>query len=67
VRLTRKLVVLTGAIALAVPSAALATPGNGNAFGKNCQGVSKQHVDGQKGTPFSQCVQDGGQPVGNPT
>jgi hypothetical protein len=27
-----------------------------NAYGKNCQGQSKKHVAGQKGTPFSQCV-----------
>jgi hypothetical protein len=26
------------------------------AYGKNCQGHSKKHVAGQKGTPFSQCV-----------
>jgi hypothetical protein len=26
------------------------------AYGKNCQNQSKTHVDGQTGTPFSQCV-----------
>jgi hypothetical protein len=26
------------------------------AYGKHCQGQSKKHVAGQKGTPFSQCV-----------
>ena len=26
------------------------------AYGKRCQGQSKKHVAGQKGTPFSQCV-----------
>jgi hypothetical protein len=26
------------------------------AYGKKCQGQSKKHVAGQKGTPFSQCV-----------
>lgn len=26
------------------------------AYGRFCQGQSKQHVAGQKGTPFSQCV-----------
>jgi hypothetical protein len=26
------------------------------AYGKACQGQSKKHVKGQKGTPFSQCV-----------
>ena len=29
---------------------------NGKAFGKFCQGESKKHVKGQKGTPFSHCV-----------
>jgi hypothetical protein len=28
----------------------------GKAYGKYCQGQSKKHVAGQKGTPFSQCV-----------
>ncbi|MFL5823529.1 MAG: hypothetical protein ACJ764_08825 [Solirubrobacteraceae bacterium] len=34
--------------------------GNGNAkkYGKFCQGESRQHVSGQKGTPFSNCVND---------
>jgi hypothetical protein len=26
------------------------------AYGKLCQGESKEHVAGEKGTPFSQCV-----------
>lgn len=26
------------------------------AYGRYCQGQSKKHVKGQKGTPFSQCV-----------
>ena len=26
------------------------------AYGRFCQGTSKKHVTGQKGTPFSQCV-----------
>lgn len=26
------------------------------AYGKFCQGESKKHIAGQKGTPFSQCV-----------
>jgi hypothetical protein len=26
------------------------------AYGRFCQGESKKHVSGQKGTPFSQCV-----------
>lgn len=32
------------------------TTSNTHAFGKFCQGESKTHVKGQKGTPFSQCV-----------
>jgi hypothetical protein len=31
---------------------------NGKAFGRLCQGESKNHVAGQKGTPFSNCVTD---------
>ena len=31
-------------------------PAKAKAYGKYCQGESKKHVDGQKGTPFSQCV-----------
>ena len=34
-----------------------ASPGaKAKAYGKLCQGQSKKHVAGQKGTPFSQCV-----------
>jgi hypothetical protein len=29
---------------------------NAKAYGKHCQGESKKHIAGQKGTPFSQCV-----------
>jgi hypothetical protein len=36
------------------PSAPAST--KAKAYGKNCQGFSKKHVAGQKGTPFSQCV-----------
>jgi hypothetical protein len=36
------------------PSASADT--KAKAYGKNCQGQSKKHVAGQKGTPFSQCV-----------
>jgi len=32
------------------------TTHDGNAYGRLCQGESKTHVAGQKGTPFSQCV-----------
>jgi hypothetical protein len=31
---------------------------NGKAYGRLCQGESKKHVAGQKGTPFSNCVTD---------
>ena len=30
-------------------------PTKAKAYGKFCQGESKKHVAGQKGTPFSQC------------
>jgi hypothetical protein len=36
------------------PGASAAT--KAKAYGKKCQGQSKKHVAGQKGTPFSQCV-----------
>ena len=59
-----------GAPAMATPPAGSpsashkpATPGptasakaKANAYGKRCAGVSKKHIAGQKGTPFSQCV-----------
>jgi hypothetical protein len=37
------------------PDATYTIP-KGHAYGFYCQGVSKKHVKGQKGTPFSQCV-----------
>jgi hypothetical protein len=36
------------------PKASL--PAKAKAYGKYCQGESKKHVAGEKGTPFSQCV-----------
>jgi hypothetical protein len=36
------------------PNASL--PAKAKAYGRYCQGQSKQHVAGQTGTPFSQCV-----------
>ena len=36
------------------PSAGAET--KAKAYGSHCQGQSKKHVAGQKGTPFSQCV-----------
>jgi hypothetical protein len=56
-----RIAVLAGVLAIgAVPATSLAA-GNGpsanaNAYGKYCKGESKQHVKGQKGTPFSVCV-----------
>ena len=36
------------------PNATL--PSKAKAYGRYCQGQSKTHIAGQKGTPFSQCV-----------
>src|SRR6266513_2716126 len=38
------------------PTASASLPAKAKAYGFYCQGESKKHVDGQKGTPFSQCV-----------
>jgi hypothetical protein len=38
------------------PGPAAGLPEKAKAYGRYCQGQSKKHVDGQKGTPFSQCV-----------
>jgi hypothetical protein len=38
------------------PPASASLPAKAKAYGFYCQGESKKHVDGQKGTPFSQCV-----------
>jgi hypothetical protein len=38
------------------PNASL--PAKAKAYGKYCQGESKQHVAGTPGTPFSKCVTD---------
>lgn len=38
---------------------------NAKRYGKLCQGESKQHVKGQKGTPFSDCVTDMAQLAAN--
>jgi hypothetical protein len=44
--------------AVAHPSSTHVTPAQAKAYGKDCKtaGASKQHVAGQKGTPFSDCV-----------
>ncbi|MGH2973869.1 MAG: hypothetical protein ACREL3_01315 [Gemmatimonadales bacterium] len=31
-------------------------PEKAKAYGRHCQGESRKHVKGEKGTPFSQCV-----------
>jgi hypothetical protein len=38
------------------PGPAAPLPEKAKAYGRYCQTESKKHVDGQKGTPFSQCV-----------
>ena len=58
-----KLALVAAAFVL-VPSLALAKgppptaslPAKAKAYGRYCQGESKKHVKGTKGTPFSQCV-----------
>jgi hypothetical protein len=70
-KLHLKLAVVTAALALALPAMAAAVPTyqpapnytpapgpppHAKAYGKRCQGQSKKHVKGEKGTPFSRCV-----------
>lgn len=38
------------------PGPGASLPEKAKAYGRYCQGQSKKHVEGQKGTPFSQCV-----------
>jgi invasion protein IalB len=38
------------------PGPAASLPEKAKAYGIYCQGQSKKHVAGEKGTPFSQCV-----------
>jgi hypothetical protein len=38
------------------PGPGAGLPEKAKAYGVYCQGLSKKHVEGQKGTPFSQCV-----------
>jgi hypothetical protein len=47
---------LTPAGALATKPAPRSSHTQAKAYGKYCQGESKKHIKGQKGTPFSQCV-----------
>lgn len=42
--------------AVAHPGTTHTQPPKAEAYGKYCQGESKKHVKGQKGTPFSMCV-----------
>jgi hypothetical protein len=54
-----KLAVIPAVLALgAAPALAVASPpsSHAKAYGFYCKGESKKHVDGAKGTPFSQCV-----------
>lgn len=53
----------TGTSTAGVADQAPETPGpdapageKAKAYGKHCQGKSKKHVAGEKGTPFSRCV-----------
>jgi hypothetical protein len=41
-------------------------PPHAKAYGKRCQGQSKKHVKGQKGTAFSRCVKAMAQAHANP-
>jgi hypothetical protein len=38
------------------PGASASLPAKAKAYGRYCKSESKQHVAGEKGTPFSQCV-----------
>jgi hypothetical protein len=38
------------------PGPGASLPEKAKAYGVHCQGQSKKHVKGEKGTPFSQCV-----------
>ena len=40
----------------ALPGPSASFPAKAKAYGARCQDQSKKHVQGQKGTPFSQCV-----------
>jgi hypothetical protein len=51
--------VVSPAVALAdtgQPGPGASLPAKAKAYGRYCQNQSKEHVAGQKGTPFSQCV-----------
>lgn len=44
-----------------------APPPQAQAYGKYCQGLSKKHVKGEKGTPFSNCVTTMAHAANNPS
>ena len=46
----------THAAAPQTPGPGASLPEKAKAYGVYCQGQSKKHVAGEKGTPFSQCV-----------
>jgi hypothetical protein len=46
----------TGETPPSTPGPNASASAKAKAYGKQCQGESKKHVAGQKGTPFSQCV-----------
>jgi len=55
-KLTTKILAALVALSLSAAPALGAPPQNAKAYGKYCKDQSKKHVEGQKGTPFSQCV-----------
>src|SRR3954447_2918302 len=66
-KLTTRIVATIAALALSAAPALAKPPhptqgpkagshAKAKAYGRFCQGESKKHVKGQKGTPFSQCV-----------
>lgn len=78
-KLQIKIALATGALALAAmpgtagaqdyepaPEAKPAPPAHAKAHGKRCQGKSKKHVKGEKGTEFSRCVKAMARAANNP-
>jgi hypothetical protein len=55
-KLITTIAIAAGLLAIAAAPALSAPPPQAGAYGKHCQGQSKKHIKGQKGTPFSQCV-----------
>jgi hypothetical protein len=48
------------------PGPGASLPAKAKAYGRYCQGESKKHVAGEKGTPFSQCVTAMAKAANNP-